>query len=84
MSEQASTEENVVQVDDRVYKISDLSDKSKQHLQNVSIANDQKQKAIVQAQLFDVAASTMMAQLKESLVDVPYTTVETEEGPQQA
>jgi len=70
------TEDSVFQIGSNQYKVSDLSEESKQHISNVRVAETKKQEALTTAQLLDIAANTMMSQLRESLSDTPHTVVE--------
>lgn len=70
------TEDQVFQIGSNQYKVSDLSEESKQHILNVRVAETKKSEALTTAQLMEIAANTMMAQLRESLSDTPHTVVE--------
>ena len=70
------SEDRVLIIADRQYKVSDLSEESIQHVNNVKLAEVKKQDAVVNAQLLEVAMSTMQAQLVESLKDTPHTIIE--------
>ena len=75
------SEDRVLIIADRQYKVSDLSEESIQHVNNVKLAEAKKQDAVINAQLLEVAMSTMQAQLVESLKDTPHTIIEkTEEA----
>ena len=76
----ATVEENkVFQIADRQYSVSDLSQESLMHLQNVQAATQKKNEAVVTAQLLEIAANTMQAQLVESLKDTKYVVIAKEE-----
>lgn len=76
------TEDQVFQIGNKQYKVSDLTDDSKHHISNVRVAETKKAEALTTAQLLEIAANTMMGQLRESLQDTPHTVVEEPPAPE--
>ncbi len=72
-------EDRVLQIADRQYKVSDLSEQSISHVNNVKLAEQKKNDAFINAQLLEVAMNTMQAQLVESLKDTAHTIIEKKE-----
>ena len=70
------TEDQVFQIGNKQYKVSELNEEYKQHILNVRVAQSKRQEALTNAQLLEIATNTIMAQLRDSLSDTPHTVIE--------
>tara|TARA_R110002012_G_scaffold264601_1_gene447983 strand:- start:2338 stop:2586 length:249 start_codon:yes stop_codon:yes gene_type:complete len=69
MTEQA--QEQTIKVDNKVYKVSDLSEEAGSQVRALQIADQVVAQQQAQFEIARIGRDTIMGQLKESLKDVP-------------
>lgn len=70
---QQKTEEQGIKIDNKVYKVSDLSEESSSQVRALQIADQVVAQQQAQFEIARIGRDTIMSQLKESLVDTPST-----------
>ncbi len=81
MENTANAKEQEVQylmLDDKRYKLDDLTEECLQHLNNIHVVDTQIEHYNTTLQLLGVSKNTLTAGLRSSLADVPFEKVEKE------
>lgn len=81
-TENTAAEVKHLVLDDKSYKLDDLTDECLQHLNNIRVVEEQIGQYQTTVQLLGISKNTLLGGLRASLSDIPFTKVEKEEEPE--